>query len=425
MGCRETGRGSHRKRFVASILCLFGIIGGHALSVSAQPDPRQMAGIPRPVDDLPDGSVSVRVIRGSFANNIANQPVQLQVGSEILTVNTDAEGRAQFDKLTAGATARASAVVDGERIESEPFPVPARGGIRLVLLASGGASGPGGPAGATSAPALPGNVSIGGQSRVIVQPGDDSVTVYYLLEIVNAASTPVTPAQPFAFEMPAGTTRTEIMQGSSVAATVSGRRVQVSGPFQPGINQLNVGSEMPHAAGTLEISQPFPAAINQFALIVQKVGNTTVSSPYISQQREVAQQGEVYIAGAGSPVPEGQPLVLTVTNMPHHSAVPRRLAITLSLVILIAGFVAAARPPDFAAARGTERRRLLARREKLLRELVRLERDQRRHRAASEPPDEHYVARRDGIVSALEQVYGALDSDDLGAGSESTTVAAR
>jgi hypothetical protein len=403
-----------------------GIVGGHALSASAQPDPRQMAGIPRPVDDLPDGSVSVRVIRGSFANNIANQPVQLQVGSEILTVNTDAEGRAQFDKLTAGATARASAVVDGERIESEPFPAPARGGIRLVLLASGGASGPGGPpAGAASAPALPGTVSIGGQSRVIVQPGDDSVTVYYLLEIVNPASTPVTPAQPFAFELPAGTTRTEIMQGSSVAATVSGRRVQAGGPFQPGINQLNVGSEMPHAAGTLEISQLFPAAINQFALIVQKVGNTTVSSPYISQQREVAQQGEVYIAGAGSPVPEGQPLVLTVTNMPHHSAVPRRLAITLSLVILIAGFVAAARPPDFAAARGTERRRLLARREKLLGELVRLERDQRRHRAASEPPDEHYLVRRDGIVSALEHVYGALDSDDLGAGSESTTVAAR
>jgi hypothetical protein len=154
------------------------------------------------------------------------------------------------------------------------------------------------------------------------------------------------------------------------------------------------------------------------------VGDTAVSSPYVSQQREVAQQGELYIAGAGSSVPEGQPLVLTVTNMPHHSAVPRRLALTLSLAILIAGVVAGARPADVAAARGAERRRLLARREKLLGELVRLERDQRRHHPASEPADERYLSRRDGIVAALEQVYGALDSEDP-AGSGSTTDAAR
>jgi hypothetical protein len=383
-----------------------------------------MAGIPRPVDDLPNGSVSVRVIRGSFANNIANQPVQLQVGSDILTVNTDAEGRAQFDNLTAGATARASAVVDGERIESEPFPAPARGGIRLVLLASAGD--PGGPAGSPAgAPAVPGDVSIGGQSRVILQPGDNSVTVYYLLEIVNPTPTPVTPNKPFTFEMPAGTTRTEIMQGSSVAATVSGRRVQIGGSFPPGISQVNVGSEMPHASGTLELSQLFPAPISQFALIVQKVGGTAVASPYISQQREVSQQGEVYIAGAGTSVPEGQPLVLTVTNMPHHSAVPRRVAITISLAILVAGVVAGARPAAAARADGTERRRLLARREKLLGELVRLERDHRRNESAPEGPDERYLARRDGLVSALEQVYGTLDADNLATGSESTTGAAR
>ena len=426
MGCRDRGREGRKRRLLASIFCLLTIVAGDWASLWAQPDPRQMAGIPRPVDDLPNGSVSVRVIRGSFANNIANQPVQLQVGSEILTVNTDAEGRAQYDNLTAGATARASAVVDGERIESEPFPVPARGGIRLVLLASGGSGASDGPpAGAPSAPAVSGTVTIGGQSRIIVQPGDNAVTVYYLLEIVNPTTAPVNPSQPFTFELPAGTTRTEVMQGSSLPATVSGRRVQVGGSFQPGINQLNVGSEMPHAAGRLEISQLFPAAISQFALIVEKVGDTAVSSSFVSQQREVSQQGQVYIAGAGTPVPEGQPLVLTVTNMPHHSAVPRRLTLTISLAILIAGLVAGVRSPDMAAARSTERRRLLARREKLLGELVRVERDRRRQSLASDQPDERYLARRDGIVSALEQVYGALDSDEFASGSGSTTDAAR
>ena len=36
------------------------------------PDPKQMAGIPRPVNDLPDGSISVRLIRGQLSNNIAS-----------------------------------------------------------------------------------------------------------------------------------------------------------------------------------------------------------------------------------------------------------------------------------------------------------------------------------------------------------------
>ncbi len=118
-----------------------------------------MAGIPRPVDDLPSGSVSVRVIRGAMTNNIPDQPVQLQVGSDIQTVRTDAQGRAQFDKLPAGVTLRASAIVDGERLESEPFPAPAQGGIRLLLVASTGSSDSTPSAGSPGLPAVTGNVT--------------------------------------------------------------------------------------------------------------------------------------------------------------------------------------------------------------------------------------------------------------------------
>src|SRR5687767_8758336 len=67
--------------FVLSVLCV--LCGGAQLH--AQIDPRQMAGIPRPVDDLPNGSVSVRVIRGALTNNIPNQTVLLQVGSDLQT----------------------------------------------------------------------------------------------------------------------------------------------------------------------------------------------------------------------------------------------------------------------------------------------------------------------------------------------------
>src|SRR5258707_14358296 len=72
------------------------------------PDPKQMSGIPRPVTDLPDGSISVRVIRGELSNNLTNQPVELRVGGKVLTVKTDEGGRAQFDKVTPGATVKAS-----------------------------------------------------------------------------------------------------------------------------------------------------------------------------------------------------------------------------------------------------------------------------------------------------------------------------
>src|SRR5919201_1837598 len=100
------------------------------------PDPKQMSGIPRPVDDLPDGTVSVRVIRGSLSNNLPNQQVELHVGSKVLKAKTDDNGRAQFSALTSGATVKATVDVDGEHLESQEFPAPAKGGIRLMLVAT-------------------------------------------------------------------------------------------------------------------------------------------------------------------------------------------------------------------------------------------------------------------------------------------------
>ena len=58
-----------------------------------------MSGLPLQVGDLPPGTVAVRVIRQSFANNVANQPVELQVvgsSGKVLEVPTDASGRATF-----------------------------------------------------------------------------------------------------------------------------------------------------------------------------------------------------------------------------------------------------------------------------------------------------------------------------------------
>src|SRR3954470_11622485 len=112
---------------VGSILC--GLCFLSVLDADAQfqmPDPKQMSGIPRPVNDLPNGSVSVRLIRGQLSNNITNFPVELHIGSQVRTVKTDDAGRAEFGSLPSGAMIKAVANVDGERLESQEFPAPAQ-----------------------------------------------------------------------------------------------------------------------------------------------------------------------------------------------------------------------------------------------------------------------------------------------------------
>ena len=60
-------------------------------------------------------------------------------GRRCITVKTDENGRAEFKDFitgTAGASVKATADVDGEHLESQEFPAPTRGGIRLMLVAT-------------------------------------------------------------------------------------------------------------------------------------------------------------------------------------------------------------------------------------------------------------------------------------------------
>ena len=190
---------------------------------------------------------------------------------------------------------------------------------------------------------------------------------------MNNSPAPVNPATPFDFEMPAGATGTSILQGSSPLASVSGPRVIVSGPFPPGSTLVQVGAQVDTPSGALNITQRFPAPLEEFAVIVEKVGDTKLASPQITEQREVAAQGETLIAAPGTPVAAGQPLTVSVTGMPHHSPTPRYTALTLALGILVAASGPVGTRGD-TGANAAERKRLIARREKLLGELVRLER---------------------------------------------------
>jgi hypothetical protein len=371
------------------------------------PDPKQMSGIPRPVDDLPSGAISVRLIRGQLSNNIPNHPVELHVGSKVLTQKTDESGRAQFSDLTPGATVKAVAVVDGERLESQEFPAPAKGGIRLLLVATDTSTG---PATTPDAPAISGQVVIGDQSRIVMEPGEDVVRVFYLLDIANNARAPVNTPVPFEFDVPADAKATAIMQGSSPNAIVTGTHVSVRGPFPPGHTFVQVACELAAGSGTIELSQKLPANLEQLAVVVKKVGDTALSSPQLKDQRDIPADGEMFIAATGGAVAAGHPIELTLSGFPHHSGVPRAAALTLTLFIVIVGAWAATRSVDDPSSRAAERKRLIARREKLFADLVRLESDHRTGKTDAR----RYAARREEIVAALEHVYGALDSHDGG-----------
>jgi hypothetical protein len=369
------------------------------------PDPKQMSGIPRPVDDLPKGAISVRLIRGQLSNNVTGHPVELHVGSKVLTVKTDESGRAQFNDVTPGATIKATADVDGEHLESQEFPGPSSGGIRLMLVATDTSKR---AAPAPTAPAATGAVVIGDQSRIVMQPGEEIVEVYYLLDISNNASTPVTPPTPFVIDLPRDAAGAAIMDGSSPQASVAGTRVTVQGPFAPGHTFAQVAFGMRSEGGALDIAQTWPASLEHVAVVVKKVGNTTLSSPQIREQRELPANGEVFIAATGGTVAAGQPLVLSLSDIPHHSSAGRRIALTLAVGIVLLGAWAATRPTGVASAQAVDRKRLLARRDKLFNDLVRLETDRRNGRT----DDRRYAARREDLLAALEQVYGNLESHD-------------
>lgn len=398
-----------QRALVLNVLCVLCVLGGSSFAAAQiqMPDARQMSGIPRPVDDLPARTVSVRLVRGDLSNNIANHPVELHVGGKVETVVTDEAGRAQFGPLTPGAVLKAVAVVDGERLESQEFPAPAVGGIRLLLVATDKEK-EGRAAAEATALAIPGQVRIGGDSRFVIEPGEEMVRVYYLLDVVNTAGAPVNPSTPFEFTTPDDSDSTSILEGSSPQASVSGKRVRVEGPFPPGNTFVQVAYTLPATTGSVDIAQPFPVTLEHVAVIVRKVGDARLTSPQLVRQQEMPADGKLYIAAGGSQAIEaGQPMVLHITGLPHHSGAPRWVALSLAFGIVLVGVVAARRPPDPGGS-GAERKRLVARREKLFQDLVRLEADHRHGKS----DQSRYPARREELIAALEHIYGILDSDD-------------
>src|SRR5690242_21375971 len=66
-------------------------------------------GQPLPEQDLPVGTVKVRLIEGAPDKPVAGVEVRLSVDGDVRTAVTDATGKAQFPGLTPGAKIQAEA----------------------------------------------------------------------------------------------------------------------------------------------------------------------------------------------------------------------------------------------------------------------------------------------------------------------------
>jgi len=392
--------------FVFSVAAL--VLALAAPSYAQMPDVRQMSGVPLPVNDVAPGTVTVRVIRGSLANVVPGQDVELQVGGASRTVKTNDAGRAEFNGLAPGTRVKAMTVVDGERLESQQFDVPATGGIRLMLVAAApaGASAPA-QRPAENVPAGPGSVSLGGQTRFVFEMGDEALTGFYILQIVNATGTPVQPTEVFTLDLPEGAQGASMMQGSSPQASVAGAKLVVAGPFAPGQTQAQVAFTLPYSAGELTVVQRIPVALAQVTLLLEKAGTMQLESPQVSQHREIKAENDIYILGQGPGLKAGDALTFTVSGLPHRPLWPRNLALTLAALIVGAGIWASARPGRVAAAEHDRRQKLSARRDRLFSELAGLEEQQR----SGAVNDDRYQSRRSELVRALERVYAELDEE--------------
>jgi hypothetical protein len=289
--------------------------------------------------------VSVRVIRGDFSNNVTKQPVQFVIGAKTETRATDAEGRAQISGLAPGTHLKAVAVVDGERIESQDIAIGSTG-IRVVLVATDPevAKRAAEDRRLAEAPAVRGTVVFSPESRVIAQFENDKLTIFYVLDVLNTARTPVDIGGPLIIELPSEAQGAALLAESSKQATVNGGHVTVLGPFKPGATSVQVAFGLPFTGASAHLEQKWPVPLEQVAVLVPQTGGLDFRSPQVSKKDHGTDQGQELLLGSGPALPAGALFTLDVDGLPHHALWPRYVALTLAGLFMTMGIWAAATP---------------------------------------------------------------------------------
>ena len=388
----------------AGLLVLLAFAGAAFAQIN-MPDPSVINGKALPAGDLQTGTITVRVTRENVGNVIIGQSVVVTVNGEMKRAVTDEQGRAEFKGLPAGSNGVAEANVKGEQLKSDPFVVPASGGLRLILIAGlkdAAARKTKEEAEAAAAPPVKGQVVLGANSRIIFEFPDDLMRVFYMLEIVNNARTRVDIGGPLIIDLPTGAAGAATLEGSTPQATVAGSRLTVTGPFASGVTNVQVGFQMPFTSSSLTLEQKFPVPLEQVTVASTKVGSVAFNSPQFSSVGDVkGDDGTPFLLASGPGIGAGGTLRVQVTGLPVHSAIPRYTALGLALAVALLGLWLAMHGPTTTR---DAHNKLRARRDALLAELAQIEERSRTGRETAKDAN-----RRPRILAELEQIYGELD----------------
>ena len=389
-------------RLLLAAACVAVFAQGH---LGAQgPDATQMSGLPLPAPELPVGTLSVRVVRETMGNNLQGQTVSVTVGGQTKTGVTNAQGRAEFAGLPVGQTVVATTTVGDEIIVSEELQLPSSGGLRVALVAGAAEARARRQAEAKEAasrPATRGDVEFGGQTRIVMEWQNDVLTVFYLLEIVNATSGPVDPGTPLDIVLPPGASSPTLMEGSTTQATLRGETVRITGPYAPGTTSLQIGFSLPDHTRTMQWSQAWPIRYPQPFVAVEQVGAVQLVSPQLPRSETIdAEGGRRFILASGTAIPAGTPLTVTLEGLPAHSTVPRWIAVGVAAVIILGFGWYAVKGPAAPARAALEQERT-----RLLRELAEIEQRRRAGQPRAKDAD-----REPRLVAELERVMASLEA---------------
>jgi hypothetical protein len=140
---------------------------------------------------------------------------------------------------------------------------------------------------------------------------------------------------------------------------------------------------------------------------VEKIGDMRMSSPQLTETRDMNSNGAIFMMGTGGRVNAGETLEVHLSGMPAHGHAPRNVALALTALIFAAGAWFAFSPAKAHAAQDAA---LRSRREKLMNEVVSLER-KRRQKGLSDADE----AKLQRTTAELERVVAELDRAGDGA----------
>ena len=183
-------------------------------------------------------------------------------------------------------------------------------------------------------PAVKGVVVFGQESRVIAELSNDRLNIYYDLEIVNTARTPVDIGGPLLIDLPRDARGSTVLDGSTPQATANGPRITVVGPFAPGARPSRSAFELPLLGGTASHRAGLARGTAQVMVIVAQTGDLDLRSPQLTTSGTITDQGQPLMFGRGPAMAGGQTLTLEITGLPYQARWPRYVALSLAGVIM-------------------------------------------------------------------------------------------